>query len=250
MTAPAAIVRGTVTLSSTVTEPSPPAASGIDSVSYQWIPNAADPLVLANWTDTAASWDTSSLADGPYKVRVKAIDNAGNGVLSPHATTCVDNHAPVTADDAPSGSRASDVAVTLTANDGTGCGGVTTEYSLDGGATWQPGSSVSILAPADHSNDGSHTVRYRSGDAAGNQEVLEVLHGRDRHHRSSRRRPVDPGTYPPRDGDAHRLAFRPGCRDRAMGVQARLQQRPVHGDRHRHDGAVLRRLEHHRRARR
>ncbi len=173
MTAPAAIVRGTVALSSTVTEPSPPAASGIGSVSYQWIPNAADPSVLANWTDTAASWDTSSLADGPYKVRVKAIDNAGNGVLSPHATTCVDNHAPVTADDAPSGSRASDVVVTLTANDGTGCGGVATEYSLDGGATWQPGSSVSILAPADHSNDGTHTVKYRSADAATNQEAAK-----------------------------------------------------------------------------
>ena len=50
-----------------------------------------------------------------------------------------------------------------------------TTYSTDDGATWESGASVAIDAPADHSNDGYHTILYRSTDNAGNQEQTESL---------------------------------------------------------------------------
>ena len=63
--------------------------------------------------------------------------------------------------------------VTLTFS-ASGAGAVTTQYSTDGGATWTTGTSLTILAPADGSNDGVHTILYRSTDAAGNQETAKT----------------------------------------------------------------------------
>ncbi len=51
-----------------------------------------------------------------------------------------------------------------------GQGVASTEYSLDGGATWTQGTSVTIPAPGDHSADGAHEVLYRSLDKVGNLE--------------------------------------------------------------------------------
>ena len=48
-----------------------------------------------------------------------------------------------------------------------------TQYRVDGGS-FQGGTSVSIPAPADHSNDGAHTIEYRSTDNAGNVEPLQT----------------------------------------------------------------------------
>ncbi len=62
------------------------------------------------------------------------------------------------------------VTLRLTATDGSGSGVAYTEYSLDGGATWIQGNSVTIAAPSDHSADGSHRVLYRSVDNVGNVE--------------------------------------------------------------------------------
>ena len=42
------------------------------------------------------------------------------------------------------------------------------------GSAFTRGASVIIPAPADHSNDGTHTVRYRSADNAGNVETLKT----------------------------------------------------------------------------
>ena len=44
---------------------------------------------------------------------------------------------------------------------------------MDGGS-FQNGTSVVIPAPADHSNDGAHTIEYRSTDNAGNAEPLHT----------------------------------------------------------------------------
>jgi hypothetical protein len=69
-----------------------------------------------------------------------------------------------------------DVPVTLTfsASDGAaGSGVASTEYSVDGGA-FTRGTTVTIPAPQDHSNDGVHDVRYRSADVAGNVEALKT----------------------------------------------------------------------------
>ena len=44
-----------------------------------------------------------------------------------------------------------------------------TEYAIDGG-TWTEGAELTVPAPADHSNDGIHTIRFRSHDSVGNLE--------------------------------------------------------------------------------
>lgn len=62
--------------------------------------------------------------------------------------------------------------VTLTFT-GTAPDGVASpEYSIDGGQTWVPGDSYPVEAPADGSNDGSHTVAYRSVGST----VTETFH--------------------------------------------------------------------------
>ena len=61
----------------------------------------------------------------------------------------------------------------LTASDPGGSGVATTEFSLDGGA-WRPYlAPLDFPAPADHSGDGSHTVRYRSTDESGLVEPVQ-----------------------------------------------------------------------------
>jgi hypothetical protein len=53
-------------------------------------------------------------------------------------------------------------------DDAGGTGVRSIESSLDGGVTWTAGTSTSVDAPADHSNDGAHPVLYRATDDAGN----------------------------------------------------------------------------------
>ena len=66
--------------------------------------------------------------------------------------------------------------VTLTATDGEhGSGVASIEVSRDDGLTWAPGTSITVDAPADHSNDGSHLVRCRATDAAGNVSDPVIL---------------------------------------------------------------------------
>jgi hypothetical protein len=66
------------------------------------------------------------------------------------------------------------VTVTLTAADAPGGSGVArTEYKIDGGP-WTAATSLTVSAPSDHTNDGSHAVLYRSIDGAGNAETPRV----------------------------------------------------------------------------
>jgi hypothetical protein len=66
------------------------------------------------------------------------------------------------------------VTVRLGASDNPGGSGVSyTEYKLDKDA-WTRATSLTIPAPADHANDGSHTVLYRSVDGAGNAETPRI----------------------------------------------------------------------------
>ena len=67
------------------------------------------------------------------------------------------------------------VTLHFTATDNAGGSGVArTLYTIDAGP-WQTlvGSTLVIPAPADHRNDGRHTVSYRSTDNAGNSEVVK-----------------------------------------------------------------------------
>jgi len=71
------------------------------------------------------------------------------------------------------------VQVTLTATDNAGGSGVKSiTYSIDGGASTTvdtAATQVTISAPADHSNDGVHTLSFYSTDNDGNQETAKPV---------------------------------------------------------------------------
>jgi len=73
--------------------------------------------------------------------------------------------------DSAAGWRTSPVTVALSPADALS-GIASTQYRVDGGA-FQSGTSISIPAPADHSNDGAHAIQYQSTDSAGNVEPLQ-----------------------------------------------------------------------------
>jgi hypothetical protein len=66
------------------------------------------------------------------------------------------------------------VTLSFTATDNAGGSGVDrTLYKIDSGS-WRTGTTVVIPAPANHANDGRHTVSYRSADNAGNMEATKT----------------------------------------------------------------------------
>ena len=162
--ASSAIVRGTTVLSSTDSD----ATSGVATITYRVAPaGTPEASPCDTWGNAVADhFDTTSLADGLYDFRVVVVDNSGNGRCSAINTTVrVDNTAPTTTDDAPSGPQNHDVTVHLSPNDG-GSGVTSTVYTVDGGPQ-QTGTTVVIPAAG---NDGTHTIVYHSTDAAGNVE--------------------------------------------------------------------------------
>ena len=127
---------------------------------------------VATSGSASQAWDLSGLTDGAqYTVVARATDAAGNTTDSATTTVTLDMTPPATSDDAPAGSRSSTVTVTLSPGDGSGSGVASTSYRVDGGG-WQSGTSVVIPAPADHSNDGAHTIDYYSVDNVGNTETV------------------------------------------------------------------------------
>ena len=93
---PGANLSGTVTLSSTASDPG---GSGVATVTYQHSPAGA-----GTWTTTPAAFDTTAVTDGLYDLRVIVTDNAGNQTTSATvANRRVDNDAPTISLTAPSG---------------------------------------------------------------------------------------------------------------------------------------------------
>ena len=67
----------------------------------------------------------------------------------------------------------SPVTLTFTATAPGGPGVKYTDYSVDGGS-WTVGASLTMPAPPNHSNDGTHTIRYSSTDNDGNAEPAQT----------------------------------------------------------------------------
>jgi len=112
--------------------------------------------------------------DGVYQIAYRSADIAGNVETARTATVRVDVTAPVTKQSGASADwQNQDVRVVFSAADGTS-GVRATRYSTDGGATWMTGTSLVVPAPADHSNDGVHTILYRSEDNVGNLETVRT----------------------------------------------------------------------------
>jgi large repetitive protein len=139
--------------------------SGVASTQYR-----VDAGAFQSGTSIVVPAPADHSNDGVHTIDYRSTDVAGNVESLSSATVRIDTTLPVTTDDAPSGWRTSAVTVTLTANDALS-GIASTQYRVDGGA-FQSGASIVVPAPADHSNDGVHTIDYRSTDVAGNVEPL------------------------------------------------------------------------------
>jgi hypothetical protein len=165
---PGANRHGTVDLSAGLVQDDPGGAnaSGIVTTTYSISSDGG-----GTWTSVSPSWNTTGVSDGLYDIRVIVSDAAGNDSTASVVTgRRVDNTKPATsASGIPSGFSATDVTLTLSPTDTGGSGVVDTIYQVDGGVV-QHGTSVLIPAPANGSNDGTHTITYQSTDAAGNIE--------------------------------------------------------------------------------
>ncbi len=106
--------------------------------------------------------------DGTHTIHFLSTDTAGNVEASETLTFKVDTTAPMTsasfAPPATNGYYNQNPTVTLSASDGTGSGVAQTQYQVDGGTlTTYTGAFVIV-------GDGTHTLSFRSTDAAGNVE--------------------------------------------------------------------------------
>ena len=143
------------------------AGSGVASTVYR-----VDGAAFQAGTSVAIPAPADHSNDGVHSIEYRSTDNAGNVEALQTATVRIDTTLPTTTDDAPAGWSSSPVTVTLTPADALS-GIASTQYRVDGGA-FQGGTSVAIPAPADHSNDGVHSIEYRSTDNAGNVEALQT----------------------------------------------------------------------------
>ena len=166
ITAPAggALVRGSVNLTATATDNSGTVASVqflVDDVPLG-APDTAAPF--------AASWTTSSSANGPHVLKARATDAAGNAATSAPVSVTVDNAPPSVSVDSPSGGTVSGtITVTGSASDANGIANV--QFRLDGanlGAA-DTTSPYSVSWATASASNGTHTLTAVATDAAGNQ---------------------------------------------------------------------------------
>ena len=145
------------------------ASSGVATTHYR-IDNGA----LQTGTSVLLAAPVNGGDDGTHTIAYYSTDNVGNTETARTATVKIDASAPHTTDNAPAGWNKNSVTVTLTPGDGSDSSGVqSTSYKIDGGAQ-QNGTSVVIPAPANGSDDGTHTITYSSTDAAGNLEATKT----------------------------------------------------------------------------
>jgi hypothetical protein len=167
-------VSGTVSVSGTVTDVNPH--------HYHLVVKDGSGATIAgpgtvgytnNFSGTFFDWDTTSVADGEYEIRLSArdaADNKDNSVSRVIRMVTVDNTAPTTTDDVDGVWRNGDVTVNLTCvDDGSGCD--ETYYATDGSDPTTSSSSGNTFAISD---EGEHTIKYFSVDNLGNTESVKT----------------------------------------------------------------------------
>ena len=144
------------------------AAVTIENLDTQSLKNAK--------TDGNGFFGAVDLQPGPYRAQVDslyfcfnvtpgAVADAARDILAPQTTAAVTPATP----NGQNGWYKTAPTVTLSASDN--CSGVsTTEYSTDGGATWQPYNGAFVF-----STEGTTTILYRSTDRATNAETAQSI---------------------------------------------------------------------------
>jgi Bacterial Ig domain/Bacterial Ig-like domain len=164
MNDPGANLSGTVNLTSTTGD----AGSGVATVTYQRSPAGA-----GTWTNISAAWNTASVADGLYDLRVRVTDNAGNVTTSASVDgRRVDNTAPTLTSSIPSdGSKVLAAgSLSVTANEDLAD---VFGSAIDGSAV--PGVvSGSTVTFTQAFGAGPHTLSGELEDLAGNRKPIRV----------------------------------------------------------------------------
>ncbi|HYK06325.1 MAG TPA: Ig-like domain-containing protein, partial [Gaiellaceae bacterium] len=126
------------------------------------------------WTNQAASFDTTTVADGQYDLRVTTTDDAGNAFTSAATTIRIDNTLPTGSVTAPANGAeigVPPVALTSDSADAGGSGVASTvfERSPAGAGTWTAtAASWNTASGPDAVADGGYDLRVRTTDNAGN----------------------------------------------------------------------------------
>jgi len=156
--------------------------SGVDHIVYT-VDGGTAQTISGNAGDVTIPAPVDHSNDGQHTISFHAVDVAGN-VETPNnsVTVKIDTTNPATVSTgADNNWHNSDVTVHLASSDpgypSTGSGVANLHYQLDsnaavdvGGSSGVASTDVTVHAPSDHSNDGSHTLTYKATDAAGNVE--------------------------------------------------------------------------------
>ena len=165
MNDPGADLRGTVSLTANASDP----GSGVASVAFERSPAGA-----GTWTSVPASWNTTSVADGLYDLRVIVTDNAGNSTTSAAVVNRrVDNTRPSLTSSTPVDGSTIASAGTLevaASEDLTGIVGAT----IDGSAAPAPSVAGNTVTYTESFTPGPHTLAGELEDLAGNRQPIRV----------------------------------------------------------------------------
>lgn len=181
LNAPAAAVRGTVTLTATASD----ADSGVADVRIQ-----ARLVGASSWTTIctvttspySCSWATGT-ANGAHELRAVATDRAGNTATSAVRTTLVDNQAPSVTMNDPGTPLSGTATFSASANDtGTGVAQVVIQASSNG-TSWttlctRTSSPYSCSYDTKQLANGTYSVRAVATDAVGNSATSTTVAGR------------------------------------------------------------------------
>jgi hypothetical protein len=155
---PGAYLTGSRTLSATASD----GGSGLASLAIAYRPAGGGWTTLCSGATSPRSCalDSAALADGPYELRARATDAAGN-VADSLLTPTVDNTAP-TGSIPPPGPLAGTVSVGITAADGNGSGvaSVTGQFRPQGATNW---SQVCVDTDAAYGCSALDTTPYPDG---------------------------------------------------------------------------------------
>ncbi len=165
MNDPGAYLRGTVSLTANATD----AGSGVATVAFQRSPAGA-----GTWTSVPASWNTTSVSDGLYDLRVIVSDNAGNSTTSaPVANRRVDNTKPSLTSSTPldgSTIAAAGSLQVVASEDVAALVGA----QIDGSAAPAPSISGGTATYTQAFSTGPHLLAGELEDLAGNRQPIRV----------------------------------------------------------------------------
>ena len=173
LTNPGTPLRGSVTLSSTVSD----GGSGVASVRYETSPAGANTWTqrcTSNTDPFSCAFNTTSVTDGVYDIRAVATDSAGNQTTSTVTDIRVDNTVPTSGMTNPGTYLRGTISLSGTGADaGSGLASLALQYKLTSDSTWIDhctSASSPLTCPLDTTTlaDGVYDFRAISTDNAGN----------------------------------------------------------------------------------